>query len=128
MTPYKILLMEDEPHLRRLYRKSLHWAGYEVHVAASVQEAREALQRHTFDVFLCDMYMGSEYAMALIREQYALLALRQTEVVMLSQQAHNRALCEDIGVRFFLAEVVTAPALVKLVNSLVGATGLPAAV
>ena len=48
----RILILEDEDDLRRIYSRALRHAGYDVHEATTLQEARDLLAQYAFDVLL----------------------------------------------------------------------------
>ena len=54
----KILVVDDEPHLRRILISNLKQEHHEVIEAASVNDARGALADHTFDAVITDQKMG----------------------------------------------------------------------
>jgi DNA-binding response OmpR family regulator len=55
--PRKLLLVDDEQSIRLPVGKFLRSRGYELSVAASGGEAREALLRQRFDAMVCDVRM-----------------------------------------------------------------------
>lgn len=56
--PRRLLVVDDEHHLRRAVQRLLVRAGFEVATAASGLEARELLEQdRAFDVILCDLMM-----------------------------------------------------------------------
>jgi len=54
----KILIVDDEPHLRRILASNLKHEGHEVIAAASVSEARRALTELRFDAVITDQKMS----------------------------------------------------------------------
>jgi DNA-binding NtrC family response regulator len=54
----KVLIVDDEPHLRRILASNLKREGHEVIEAASVGEARRALTECRFDAVVTDQKMG----------------------------------------------------------------------
>jgi DNA-binding NtrC family response regulator len=54
----KILIVDDEPHMRRILATNLKREGQEVIEAASVSEARRALAEFRFDAVVTDQKMG----------------------------------------------------------------------
>ena len=116
--PRRILIMEDDAYLCRLYSKALRAVGYEVHSARNVQEARDLLAQVRFDVLLCDVYMGSERGTDLLREYSNVLSTNGTQVVMVSGQSQYRDMCERMGAEFFLEKPVAIGTLVALVDRL----------
>lgn len=116
--PRRVLVMEDEADLRSLYARVLRAAGYEVHSAATIQETRDLLAEHRFDLLLCDVHMGDERATDLLRDWAATLALGGAQVVMVSGQSRYRDACAEMGADFFLEKPVSIGTLVALVNRL----------
>lgn len=57
MTSGRILVVDDEPQIRRVLRTSLSAHGYEVHDAKTGEEALGALRDQRFDLVLLDMNM-----------------------------------------------------------------------
>jgi CheY-like chemotaxis protein len=118
--PYRILLMEDDPSQRRIYTKVLRNAGYTVHEARTMQEARDKLSRDQFGIFLCDIHIGRERGTDLIREQKGRLAQKGTQVVMISADTRYRSLCREMGVKAYLEKPVSLTRLVQMLNHLTG--------
>jgi DNA-binding NtrC family response regulator len=54
----KILIVDDEPHLRRILVSNLKHEDHEVIEAASVRDARRALTEFRFDAVITDQKMG----------------------------------------------------------------------
>src|SRR5579863_5833336 len=54
----KILIVDDEPHLRRILISNLKQEHHEVIEAAGVNDARGALGDHTFDAVITDQKMA----------------------------------------------------------------------
>ncbi len=63
-----VLVVDDEPAIRLLCRVNLELAGYEVHEAATLDQARTRLGGGTVDVVLLDMHVGLERGETLLRE------------------------------------------------------------
>lgn len=55
-----VLVVDDELSMRELLEIVLQSAGYEVSLAAGVDEAVEALSQTGFDAVMTDLYMGSD--------------------------------------------------------------------
>lgn len=114
----RVLVMEDDHHLLRLYGKALGNAGYEVVQASTIEDARQLLEGEYFDLLLCDIHMGGERGTDLLREYATHLATDGTQVIMVSGQAQYRAMCEEMGADFFLEKPVPVATLVSLINRL----------
>ena len=66
-----ILIVDDQPSMRRTVSKALDSAGYSCVTAESVKEARGVLGRQRFDLIVCDLRMPGENGLALIEEVQA---------------------------------------------------------
>ena len=63
-----VLVVDDEPAIRLLCRVNLELEGYEVAEAATLAEAREALDTRGASLVLLDMHIGNERGNALLDE------------------------------------------------------------
>ena len=123
-SPRRILVMDDDANLRYIYRQALHQAGYEVHLAATIQEARSLLEAIEFDVFLGDTHLEGRHRGAdLLREQIDTLIQKGTRILMLSSHTHYRSICEEMGVNMFVEKPVGINRLVTLVDRLAAERG-----
>lgn len=57
MTAAKILVVDDEPQIRRIMRTTLTAEGYAVYDARSGEEALDAVREQRFDLVLLDVNM-----------------------------------------------------------------------
>ncbi len=116
----RVLVMEDDDSLRRLYGKALAAVGYEVHPAGTIDEARDLLNQIHFDILLCDIQMGSDRGTDLLREFSDTLFTSGAQVIMVSGQAQYRPICEEMGADFFLEKPVAINTLVALIDRISG--------
>lgn len=114
----RVLVLEDEDDLRRLFSKALRRAGYDVFPAATSQEARALLSRHRFDALLCDIHLDGDHATDLLRDQAPTLNSQGTQVIMVSGEVQYRGICEELGAEFFLQKPVAIGQLITLVDRL----------
>lgn len=63
----KILVVDDEPAIRKLLKRFLEGAGYSCMTAETVAAAKEILAAHTFDLLLSDLKMPGESGLDLVR-------------------------------------------------------------
>jgi DNA-binding NtrC family response regulator len=63
----RILVVDDEEHVRTLFRRVLQKEGYEVDCAASGNEAIEKLGRDSFDLVVTDLKMNGIDGLDLVR-------------------------------------------------------------
>jgi two-component system response regulator AtoC len=64
----RVLVIDDEENLRHYLQLVLGEAGYQVETATDGAEALEKMQRHTWDVVLCDLRMPRMDGMAFLKE------------------------------------------------------------
>ncbi len=116
--PPRILIMEDNLDLLRLFSKTLQNTGYDVVTASTLEDARTYLSQSRFDLLLCDIHIGERRGTDLLCEQIETLHAQGTEVVVVSVDTHYRALCQDLGIDFYLEKPVSVRQLVQLVKRL----------
>jgi two-component system, NtrC family, response regulator PilR len=76
--------------------------GYDVHSATGSAAARNLLAARRFDVLLCDIYLGPELGLDLVREQQPTLSRHKTLTIAMSADDSSRAECRALGVTFLL--------------------------
>jgi len=86
MSEGKILVIDDEPQIRRVMRVLLTGHGYEVDDARTGEEALDKLWKHRFDLVLLDMAMPGAGGLETCR---AMRAESQVGIIMLSVRDGN---------------------------------------
>jgi DNA-binding NtrC family response regulator len=56
--PKRLLFVDDEPSIRAMLPVILRRYGFEVTVAATVEEALQEIASHEFELLLCDLNIG----------------------------------------------------------------------
>ena len=64
----RVLVVDDEPQIRRVLRSSLAARGYEVHDAPTGEEALKSLRQSRFDLVLLDVNMPGMGGLEACRE------------------------------------------------------------
>jgi DNA-binding response OmpR family regulator len=118
--PYSVLILEDEPNLIRLFSKALRKSGFQVTTAMTLDDARQRLLEQRFDVMLCDMRVGSEQGIDLLREQQPLLESQNTKLIIVSAEEQYASEVESLGIRVFLAKPVLPNSLARIVQNMLG--------
>lgn len=98
-----VLVLEDDPGIRRLQQSNLERAGYLVKVAADIREARERLAAGGIDLLLLDYRLGdSENGLSFYRELHA--AGRDLPAVLVTGFTDETRIMEAMraGVRDFI--------------------------
>jgi len=114
----RILIMEDNSDLNRLYKRALARRGYDVDTASTMEAARALLAQQQYAVFLCDIHIGRERGTDLLREFAQKLQENGTQTVMVSGDASFRADVEDMGVDFYLEKPIALDTLTTLISRL----------
>ena len=78
----RVLVVDDEPPIRTIIERALAGAGFDCVGAGDLAEAREALVDRPFDLLLCDIQLGAESGLDLVRE--VCRELPETGVVMVT--------------------------------------------
>ncbi|MDR3752071.1 MAG: response regulator [Terracidiphilus sp.] len=68
----RILVVDDEAHVRTMIGSTLEREGYDVQLAGCGREALEALERNSFDLVLTDIVMQDGNGLALLERIHAL--------------------------------------------------------
>jgi putative nucleotidyltransferase with HDIG domain len=69
----RILVVDDEPHVRSMIAATLERQGYDVQMAGGGHEASETLDRNTFDLVLTDIVMQDGSGIALLEQIHSQL-------------------------------------------------------
>jgi DNA-binding response OmpR family regulator len=122
----RILIMEDNLGLRRIYTKALRKSHYEVDEAPTLHAARQLLNRFDYEIFICDIHMGRERGTDLLTEFKEKFDEAGTQVVMCSAYGQYRYMSEEMGADYFLEKPISLGTLLTLVSRLMDANEDPA--
>ncbi len=64
----KLLVVDDDFNIQRLYKEELEEEGYEVTIASTGKEALEIFERENFDVITLDILMPDIDGISLLRK------------------------------------------------------------
>lgn len=64
--PKKLLIVDDEPTMRRLYGRIFSGEGYNFTLAGSVAEARQLMSGNSYDLLITDLLLGDGVGTELI--------------------------------------------------------------
>ncbi len=87
MNASRVLVVDDEPQIRRVMQTALVANGYEMHEARTGEEALETLRENNPDVILLDMNMPGMGGMAACRE---IRAASEAAIIILSVRDSER--------------------------------------
>jgi two-component system response regulator MprA len=110
-----VLVVEDDPCQRRLYRLLLEDAGYRVEVATQGAQALEMLSKDPVDLVLLDLHLptmdGRECATRLRASGF------RTPVVLMSSDWEVQAVAAEVRAAAVLPKPFTAQELLATVQS-----------
>ena len=116
MSAGRILVVDDEPQIRRIMRTTLTGAGYEVDDAKTGEEALEKLRDYHPDLVLLDMNMPGMGGLAVCREIRAgtgvgiiMLTVRNTEA--------DKVAALDAGADDFVNKPFSTPELLARIRA-----------
>ena len=118
-----LLAVEDEPRNAALLEAILGRAGYRLHIATGVTEAREFLDKETPDLVLLDRHLPDGDGLDLIPEIRSSKRLGGVPILLVSASVLSRdeQLAMDAGADGFLAKPVRVKPLVDEVRRLLDA-------
>lgn len=100
--PIRVLVIDDEPNLRKLCQRIVQRLGHVCETAASGQEAAELAAASSFDVCLCDFRLATETAADVVRLLAAAAPALVGHTVIATGAANDPEvvlLCETYGLR-----------------------------
>jgi PleD family two-component response regulator len=105
--PAKILIVDDDPHIRRILQFLLEDAGYDVVAATDGRQALDLLSKHQPDLLLLDLMMPHMDGFAVLERIRQSRESRRLPVIMLT--AHDRCCTRVKGLRGGANDYVTKP-------------------
>ena len=116
MSAARILVVDDEPQIRRIMRTTLTTAGYEVEEAKTGQEALTKLREYRPDLVLLDINMPGMSGLATCRE---LRADPNVAIIMLTVLNTEAAKVEalDAGADDFVIKPFSTPELLARIRA-----------
>ena len=86
MSAGRILVVDDDPQIRRVMRVTLTGQGYEVDDARSGEDALETLREERFDLVLLDMNMPRMSGLELLEAMKKDAAMKKIPVVLVTTE------------------------------------------
>lgn len=116
MSAGRILVVDDEPQIRRVLRTTLSAQGYEVFDARSGEQALESLRDQRFDLVLLDMNMPGMGGMAACRE---IRAGSDAAIIMLTvrNSEQDKVAALDAGADDYITKPFGTPELLARIRA-----------
>lgn len=117
MTGERILVVDDEPDIRRLVQEILEDEGYQVDTAQDAKGARAALQKHRPQLVLLDIWMPQTDGISLLKE-WSASGRPEVPVVMMSGHGNVETAVEAtrLGAYDFIEKPVSLAKLLVTVS------------
>jgi len=117
----RILVAEDEPHIRRILMALLESSAFEVDVAVDGRQAMERISSaEVYDLILTDLMMPHYTGLDLLKEIQGLVHRRTTPVIMLTAKGQDadRQLATALGARDFITKPFSPKKLLARIHEL----------
>jgi two-component system, OmpR family, KDP operon response regulator KdpE len=116
MTSARILVVDDEPQIRRVMRTTLTSQGYEVYDARSGEEALDSVRKHRFDLILLDVNMPGMGGLAAGRE---IRGVSDAAIIMLTVRnaEEDKVAALDAGADDYVTKPFSMPELLARIRA-----------
>ncbi|RMF31392.1 MAG: response regulator, partial [Chloroflexi bacterium] len=104
--PYRILVIDDEPHMARLASYVLQTAGYDVLTAEDGRDGLEKLAHFKPDLVVCDITMPEMDGFEVVRTLRADPRWRHLPVIMLTARGQEQDVqrAQEVGANSYLTK------------------------
>jgi len=116
MSAGRILVVDDEPQIRRVLRSTLTSRGYEVHDARTGEDALESIRESRFDLILLDVNMPGMSGLAACRQ---IRASSEVAIIMLtvSDSEGDKVAALDAGADDYVTKPFGTPELLARIRA-----------
>ncbi len=116
MTSGRILVVDDEPQIRRVLRATLTAEGYEFYEARTGEEALEAIRASRFDLVLLDQNMPGMGGLETCR---AIRSGSEVAIIMLTvrDSEHDKVAALDAGADDYITKPFSTPELLARIRA-----------
>jgi DNA-binding NtrC family response regulator len=117
MARSKILVVDDDTAMREMMALALGKEGFDVHPAASADEARQTVESAAFDLIVTDIYLGDGTGLDLL--EYCHEACPEAKVILVTAHGtvETAASARRLGVFDYLAKPFEVDTLVERVRA-----------
>jgi two-component system KDP operon response regulator KdpE len=116
MSSGRILVVDDEPQIRRVLRATLTGHGYEFYEARTGEEALEAIRANRFDLVLLDVNMPGMGGLETCR---AVRSGSEVSIIMLTvrDSEHDKVAALDAGADDYITKPFSTPELMARIRA-----------
>jgi len=120
-----ILVVDDDPNIRRFLSESLRLQGYEVHSFEDAETALEDLDKHDFSLALLDILLPGTNGLQLCRKLRGIPKTSELPIIMMTafykQADHIQDAREQYGATDYLLKPFPLKTLHEKIDALLGA-------
>ncbi len=120
-----ILVVDDDPNIRRFLSESLRLHGYEVHSFEDAESALAELDKHDFSLALLDILLPGTNGLQLCRKLRGMAKTSELPIIMMTafykQADHIRDAREQYGATDYLLKPFPLKTLHETIAALIGA-------
>ena len=120
-----ILVVDDDPNIRRFLSESLRLHGYEVHSFEDAETALEDLDKHDFSLALLDILLPGTNGLQLCRKLRGIPKTSELPIIMMTafykQADHIQEAREQYGATDYLLKPFPLKTLHEKIDALLGA-------
>jgi len=123
--PYRILIIDDEPHMARLASYVLQTAGYDVLTAEDGRDGLEKLAQFKPDLVVCDITMPEMDGFEVVRTLRADPRWRHLPVIMLTARGQEQDVqrAQEVGANSYLTKPFSSRQLLGEVQRYLNGSG-----
>jgi two-component system KDP operon response regulator KdpE len=116
MSVGRVLVVDDEPQIRRVLRSTLTARGYEVHDARTGEDALDSIRESRFDLVLLDVNLPGMSGLAICRE---IRASSEVAIIMLtvSDSEEDKVAALDAGADDYVTKPFGTPELLARIRA-----------
>jgi DNA-binding NtrC family response regulator len=113
-----VLIVDDEPNVRLMYRASLSGLGYDLHEAASAEAALEQFRTQKFDVGILDLRMPGMNGLELLEKMHQVGIQTPVAFITAYGEEPNAVRAMELGAIDFLSKPPTPDQLRDVVKDI----------
>jgi two-component system response regulator AtoC len=117
MARSKILVVDDDTAMREMMALALRKEGFEVHLAASADEARQSVESVAFDLIVTDIYLGDGTGLDLLELCHEACPDAKVILVTAHGTVETAASARRLGVFDYIAKPFEVASLVERVRA-----------